>query len=151
MPRKNKDIQYYEAIGRRKEAIARVRLYIVGKDKTAVIKGKKITAGNITVNEKAIETVFPGKVAQMRYQQPFELTGDKERFAVTILAEGGGPNGQLEAVIHGIARALIAVDADKNKPLLKEHHLLTRDPRAKERRKVGTGGKARRQKQSPKR
>lgn len=151
MARKTKDVQYYEAVGRRKEAIARVRLYIVGKDKSATIGGKKIAAGQIVVNDKPIDQVYPGVVAKKRYEQPFAVTSSQDRFAVTVHADGGGVNGQLEAVIHGISRALGMVNPEDNRPLLKEQHLLTRDPRARERRKVGTGGKARRQKQSPKR
>jgi len=64
---------------------------------------------------------------------------------------GGGPNGQLEAIIHGIARALSSFDREKYRAVLKKAGFLTRDPRERERRKAGMGGKARRKRQSPKR
>jgi len=66
------------------------------------------------------------------------------------LTRGGGREGQLGAIVHGLSRGLILADPQL-KPILRQYHLLTRDPRMKERRKVGTGGKARRKKQSPKR
>lgn len=151
MPKKSKDVQYYEAVGRRKEAVARVRLYIVGKDKTATIDGKKVNQGKIMLNNKAIEEIFSSKVDQKVYRKPLELTKNLDRFAITISTAGGGKNGQLEAIVHGLSRALCLVDKDEFRPLLKKEGLLTRDPRTRERRMVGTGGKARRAKQSPKR
>ena len=81
---------------------------------------------------------------------PLKLTQNEGRFAISILTEGGGKNGQLEAIVHGLARALLLSDQGY-KVVLKKAGLLTRDPRKRERRKVGTGGKARRAKQSPKR
>lgn len=151
MAKKTKDIQYFEAIGRRKEAIARVRLYITGKDKTATVNNHKHTQGDIIVNNQPATKFFGRKVDEQRYNLPFELTNTKGRFVTTIVIKGGGKEGQIEAVMHGIAHALDKVDKETYRPLLKEQGLLTRDPRTRERRMVGTGGKSRRKKQSPKR
>ncbi len=149
MVKKAKEFQYYEAIGRRKESVAQVRLYISGKNVT--IKGKKLNPGQILINNQDLETVFKRVIEQKKCVFPLELTNTLDRFSISILVNGGGHNGQIEAIRHGISRALTLVDKDTYKPLLRQHSLITRDPRAKERRKVGTGGKARRQKQSPKR
>ncbi len=151
MAKKTKDIQYYEATGRRRESVALVRMHLVTKDKPVTVHGKKYTKGQIIVNDKPVEEFFPGEVNKSRYLQPLTLTENADRFVITIKVQGGGKIGQLEAVIHGIARALIEADTDAYRPALKSNGLLTRDPRIKERRKVGRGGKARRQKQSPKR
>ena len=151
MPKKKSDLQYYEGVGRRKQAVARVRLFIISKNTPVTVKGNKINKGETMINGKNVNEVFTSDADKKRFTQPFEITNSVDRFATSILVEGGGPNGQLEAVIHGIARAMVVVDPEVNKPLLKQYGLLTRDPRKRERRKVGTGGKARRQKQSPKR
>lgn len=151
MTKKNKDIQFYEAVGRRRESVARVRLYIAGKDKTTTVNDKKLTAGTIIVNDKPIDTVYTSESDKKRYMLPLELTNNIDRFVATIKVEGGGHNGQIEAIMHGLSRALCLVDNDEYRPTLKARDLLTRDPRTRERRKVGTGGKARRAKQSPKR
>lgn len=123
-------------VGRRKEAIARVRLM----------------GGNsqITVNGKPIGEYFTGEVAQKFYQKPFEITKSTGKYSVSIKVEGGGKSSQLGAVIHGISRALAKTSADF-RTLLKREGLLTRDARVKERRKYGHAGKARAKKQSPKR
>ena len=152
-----KNLKYYQAIGRRKEAVARVRLYLVGSNKTASIKNPmtgsslKISQGEIYVNGKLISQLFPRQIDKARYLGPLKITNNEDRFAISILVEGGGKNGQLEAIIHGLARAIEKVDHDQYRPTLKKHGLLTRDPRVRERRKVGMGGKARTKKQSPKR
>ncbi|NTU72615.1 30S ribosomal protein S9 [Candidatus Roizmanbacteria bacterium] len=151
MPKKTKDVQYYQGVGRRKEAVAQVRLYIVAKSKPVDVDGKKINAGDIVVNGKAINEVFTGEVAAKMYTAPLVLTSNLERFAISILVNGGGMKGQIEAIRHGISRALVVADNEEYRPTLKAKNLLTRDSRTRERRKVGTGGKARRQKQSPKR
>ncbi len=156
MAKKTKNIKYYEAIGRRKEAVARVRLYIAGKGKAITINGDKqtslkIKAGEIYINKKPITEVFPAPQEKARYLFPLKLTDCLDRFAISILVEGGGRNGQLDAIVHGIARALNLADKESFRPIVKKYGLLTRDPRERERRKVGTGGKARRMKQSPKR
>lgn len=150
MAKKSKDLQYYEAVGRRKTSVARVRLYIAGKDKAASVKGKKYTAGQFIVNGKLATEVFPSPFETKRYSHPFELTNTQDRFIVSVVTKGGGKNGQLEAIIHGISRALLIAETE-SRPVLKQNGLLTRDPRARERRMVGTGGKSRKQKQSPKR
>ena len=73
------------------------------------------------------------------------------KYKITIKVSGSGKNGQVEAVVHGISRALVALDEEKYRLTLKKRGFLTRDPRAKERRKAGMGGKARRKRQSPRR
>lgn len=151
MPKKTKNIQYYEAVGRRKESVATVRLYIANnKEKKATIGDLKIKKGEILVNGRPIEKLFPSLEEKLIYQKPLALTNCLDRFAISIRVTGGGKRGQLEALTFGIARALILVD-ESFRSILRKEGLLTRDPRVKERRKVGTGGKARRKKQSPKR
>ncbi|OGK11875.1 30S ribosomal protein S9 [Candidatus Roizmanbacteria bacterium RIFCSPLOWO2_01_FULL_37_12] len=151
MVKKTKDLKYYEAIGRRKEAVARVRLYIVGKDKSISFDGKKVKAGEILVNKKPIDNEFPSPAEKKVYLAPLKLTQNENRFAIVILTKGGGRSGQLDAVVHGLSRAIEKVDKEAYRPILKKQGLFTRDARTRERRKVGTGGKARRAKQSPKR
>lgn len=148
---KAKTAQYYEAVGRRKSAVARVRLYVPGKDKTVSVQGSSIKQGQIYVNKKPIEQTFGATHEKAYFLIPLRTTESEARFAVSIIVRGGGKRGQLEAISHGLARALEKVDKEAYRPLLKAADLLTRDPRTRERRKVGTGGKARRQKQSPKR
>lgn len=128
----------YQAIGRRKESTARVKLFVGGN-------------GEIIINGRPIEKYFPGEISKIFYLQPFTLTDSLNRFKVTVKVEGGGLSGQLGAVIHGIARAIEKIDKEKYRPILKKAGLLTRDPRAKERRKAGLAQKARARKQSPKR
>ena len=143
---------YYEAVGRRKSAVVRVRLYVVtGKEKSILVKGVKISTGEMTVNKKPISTLFSSIEEKVRYLSPLKLTNNEGRFGISIVVKGGGRTGQLDALIHGLARAIEKVDKDQYRPDLKKAGLLTRDPRVRERRKVGTGGRARRQKQSPKR
>lgn len=151
MAKKSKDIQYYESVGRRKEAVATARLYIVGKEKSITVEGKKYEAGQIIVNGEAAEMAFPLDSHQKRYLQPIELTNNAGRFVITLKVNGGGTVGQLEAIIHAISRALNLVDKETFRPVLKANGLMTRDSRIRERRKVGHGGKARKKKQSPKR
>lgn len=142
MAKKTPD-KYYQAIGRRKTAVARVRLYDVGKSGSVSVDGVTIKKGEISVNKKNM------KVGD--YLDPLVLTQNDKRFAISILVKGGGKSGQIDAIIHGLSRAVEKVDKDKYRNTLKKAGLLKRDPRAKERRKVGHGGKARRKKQSPKR
>jgi small subunit ribosomal protein S9 len=151
MAKKLKNIQYYEAVGRRREAVARVRLYLITKEKEVTVGGKKIGKGQIHLNGNPVESVYPHDFEKQRILKPLLVTNNDDRFAISIKTIGGGKNGQLEAISHGISRALVLVDADQYKPLLKTEGLLRRDPRARQRRMVGTGGKARRAKQSPKR
>ncbi len=151
MVKKASNVTYFEGVGRRREAVARVRLYLTQKEKSVTVKNKKIAQGQIVLNGEPIETVFPHDYQKNRFLQPLLLTDSADRFAISIISRGGGTNGQIDAITLGIARALTVVNEEDYKPLLRQHNLLTRDPRARERRKVGTGGKARRQKQSPKR
>lgn len=127
---------FFSAHGRRKEAVARVRLY----------QGK----GEIIVNEKPIEKYFPSDVLKVKWSKPFRLTKTVGQYYATIKVGGSGKNSQIEAIIHGLSRALILANPEF-KPTLKKAGLLTRDPRAKERRKYGRAQKARKGKQSPKR
>ena len=136
MVRKRK-INYTYAVGRRREASARVRLF----------KGK----GDHTVNGILIDKYFPGPVNKDRYMHPFKATDVVDKYYVSVKVVGGGKMGQLGATTHGIARALEKLNKEKFRTPLKKEGLLTRDARTRQRRMIGTGGKARRQKQSPKR
>lgn len=135
---KTTKVSFYQAIGRRKESTARVKLFVGGK-------------GEIIVNDKPVEQYFPGDLVRISYLQPLKLTGNLERFKITVKVRGGGLLGQMRAMVHGISRALDKIDREKYHTILKKAGLLTRDPRAKERRKAGFAHKARARKQSPKR
>lgn len=123
-------------VGRRKEAVARVRL----------LPGN----GQITVNGKPIAEYFLGQVFQKLYSRPLELTKTIGKYSFSVRLEGGGKVAQLGAIIHGIARALSKAEPSLRVTLKKEG-FLTRDARVKERRKYGHAHKARAKKQSPKR
>lgn len=151
MAKKIKSLSFYEAVGRRKQSVARVRLYILKKEKEMLVGQAKIKAGEIYINGKSVEQTSFKVYKKMFLSLPLTLTKNENRFAVSIVVNGGGTTGQLDAMVHGIARALLLVDSDAYRPLLKSNGLLIRDPRKKEARKVGTGGKSRRMKQSPKR
>ena len=127
---------YIAAHGRRKQAVARIRLY----------KGK----GEITVNDLPVEKYFPSEADKIDWQKPFTLTKSLGSYYVTMKVSGSGKSSQLDAVVHGLSRALIVADP-RTRPILKKAGLLTRDPRKKERRKYGLAQKARKGKQSPKR
>ncbi len=124
------------AVGRRKEAIAKVRL----------IDGQ----GTISVNGKPITEYFLGPIFQKLYSKPMEITKTLVKYTVSVKVEGGGQVSQLGAVIHGISRAIAKAEPSL-KVVLKKEGLLTRDARVKERRKYGHAQKARAKKQSPKR
>ncbi len=129
--------EYTGAVGRRKTAVCRVRIY----------EGQ----GDFVVNGQAVGAYFDTvRNAASMYQQPFELTGTKGRFAVTAKVTGSGTSAQLGALVHGLSRALVKFNPEY-KTFLKAAGLLTRDDRMKETRKIGMGGKARRSRQSPKR
>lgn len=136
-PKKEKNKDHINAVGRRKEAIARIRL-ILG-------------AGLITVNGKPINEYFAGPIFQKAYQRPFEVTKTIGKYSGSIKVAGGGVTSQLGAVVHGISRALAGANEKELRGVLKKDGLLTRDPRAKERRKYGLAQKARKKKSSPKR
>lgn len=125
------------AVGRRKESVARVR----------VSSGE----GVVTVNGRSADEYFVSLINKSIYNKPFELTQTIGKLGASIKVTGGGMNAQLDAVVHGIARALSKLDVEKFRPVLKSAGLLTRDPRAKERRKYGLAHAARAKKQSPKR
>ncbi|PKM76895.1 MAG: 30S ribosomal protein S9 [Firmicutes bacterium HGW-Firmicutes-15] len=112
----------YWGTGRRKKAIARVRL----------VPGD----GNITINERNFENFFPNKTSRLIVLQPMELTEMSGRFDIICRVNGGGVTGQAGAVRLGIARALIKADAEL-RPALKKAGFLTRDPRMVERKKYG--------------
>jgi small subunit ribosomal protein S9 len=111
------------ATGRRKEAIARVRL----------IPG----SGVWKINGRALEAYFPNKVHQQLVNEPFRVTDLEGRFDVIARLHGGGSSGQAGALRLGVARALNEIDADANRPTLKKAGFLTRDARVKERKKAG--------------
>ncbi len=128
---------YVVAVGRRKLATARVRLYA--------------KPGDFLVNGKAVGKYFDClSNAAAVYNLPFVKTNTLGKHAVTVKITGGGISGQLDALVHALARAMVKFNPDY-KELYKENKLLTRDDRMKESRKIGTGGKARRKRQSPKR
>ena len=120
-----KKVKFYSGTGRRKRSVARVWLYE---------KKKKPEVVGLVVNEKPIEEYFPGPKAAMKYLRPFQVTVTIGKFVGTIKVEGGGMTGQLDAVVHGIARALEKFDPEF-RPALKKEGLLHRDPREKERKK----------------
>lgn len=133
---KTKKLDYIYSVGRRKSSSARVRLY----------RGK----GETTVNGKKITNYFPGVLLEGKWTKPFGLTQTSDKYYATIKVVGGGITGQVEAVAQALSKALSSIN-EEYKKTLKKAGLLTRDARIKERRKAGTGGKARRKKQSPKR
>jgi len=141
---------YTMAVGRRREAVARVRLYTDVKP-DAKWGDTPLKKGEIIVNQKPAQDYFGGEVSRRMYTEPLRVANAQNKFALTIRVTGGGPAGQLDAAIHGIANVLSKFDAGEYRKVLKEKGFLSRDPRIRERRKVGTGGKARRKKQSPKR
>jgi len=96
-------------------------------------------SGKITINARPIDQYFGRDVLKMIIRQPFEVTGTIDKFDVLVSVLGGGNSGQAGAIRHGISKALLAVDAESRVKLRKEG-LLTRDPRAKERKKYGQKG-----------
>jgi len=148
---KNTKKDYLSATGRRKSAVARVRLYERVKDGFMWAE-KQVKKGELYVNEKPIAEYFPSVVERNLYTEPLRITNAHQRnFAFTIKVRGGGQAGQLDAVIAGISNALTKLDPESYRSILKKKGFLTRDSRIRQRRNVGTGGKARRAKQSPKR
>ena len=129
--------KYIFAVGRRKSSSARVRLF----------KG----SGESMVNGKEIKSIYQDKINLIILNKPFKVTDSENKFYFTAKVTGGGKEGQLGAIVHGISRCLVKLDSEKYKFFLKKEGLLTRDSRERLRRMVGTGGKARRKKQSPKR
>lgn len=116
-------MQYYEGIGRRKEATARVRIYPGGE-------------GNIVVNDRPLEDYFSRPMDIIHLRAPLEVTETEGRYDISVLVNGGGIKGQAGAVQLGIARALLKADPDLRPPL-RHGGYLTRDARVKERKKPG--------------
>ena len=112
----------YSATGRRKSSVARVRL----------VPGE----GKIVINGRELTNYFGLKTLELIVNQPLEITETKGKYDVLVNVIGGGISGQAGAIRHGIARALLNVDADY-RPILKSAGFLTRDPRMKERKKYG--------------
>jgi small subunit ribosomal protein S9 len=127
--------EYIEAVGRRKTSTARVRIYP--------------GTGDIVVNDKPVDEYFGRALDQMILRQPLQLTGSTTSLNISVHVAGGGEAGQAGAVRLGIARALIANDPNL-RPALKSAGFLTRDARAKERKKPGLK-RARKAKQYTKR
>lgn len=113
---------YFQGTGRRKTSVARVRL----------VPGE----GTMIVNGKPVDEYFAGDTAVADANAPFVATNTVRRFNVMVKVEGGGTTGQVGAISHGIARALIQADKEHG-PVLRKAGLVTRDPRAKERKKPG--------------
>jgi len=127
---------YTYAVGRRKTAVAQVRLYS--------------DAGPVVVDDKLMEEAFPYSIWQQIINEPFTVTSTQGRFRVVAKLSGGGVNGRAGALRHGIARALAEVENGKFRGDLKKAGLLTRDARVKERKKPGLK-RARKAKQYTKR
>ena len=115
----------YNAIGRRKEAVARVRL----------MHG----SGRMVINKKPLEKYFIRETDRILIKQPFGVTNTMDKFDCSANIGGGGLSGQAGALRHGISRALISFDSSL-RPVLRKGNFLTRDPRMKERKKYGQKG-----------
>lgn len=114
--------RYYEAVGRRKTSSARVRLYP--------------GSGTILINERPLEQYFTRPTDIQTLLRPLIVTDTRNSYNISVHVAGGGVSGQAGAVAHGIARALCVAD-EALRPILKRNGLLTRDARAKERKKYG--------------
>ncbi len=143
-------VTYYEAVGRRKNATARVRLYVT-TDEGMTLSGAAVAKGDFIVNGKSADAYFQGEVSKKVYLEPFRTTNTLGRFVTSIVVTGGGLAGQLGAVVHGLSRALETAEKEKFRPILKKRGFLTRDSRKKQRIKAGFAHKSRARKQSPKR
>lgn len=129
--------EFVAAVGRRKTATARARVYK--------------TPGDFVVNGKLVGEYFKGIInAPTLYNLPLVTADVQGQYAIHIKVAGAGLHAQVDAVNHAVSRALIKINPDL-RLVLKQAGLLSRDDRMKETRKIGTGGKARRRKQSPKR
>ena len=123
MAKAKKKVQYW-GTGRRKKAIARVRLIPDGE-------------GAIIINKRTLEEYFPLDTMKLIVNQPLVATNTTDKFDVYVNVCGGGYTGQAGAIRHGIARALCVADSEAYRAILKKEGYLTRDPRAKERKKYG--------------
>jgi len=122
-PRRVATIAAATATGRRKEAIARVRV--------------KPGTGVWVINGRRLDEYFPNKLHQQLVKEPYVLTDLVDRYDVTARISGGGITGQAGALRLGVSRTLNANDAEANRAVLKRNGMLTRDPRIKERKKAG--------------
>ena len=113
---------YFYGTGRRKDSVARVRVY----------QG----TGKVTINDRDIDNYFGLETLKMTVRQPLALTNLEGRYDVLVNVYGGGLSGQAGAIRHGIARALLKADPEL-RPAVKKAGFLTRDPRMKERKKYG--------------
>lgn len=129
--------KYVQAIGRRRSATAKARVF----------EGKQ----EIIVNDKSISAYWPQPGIASLYLRPFIVTDTLGKYSATVKIVGSGTIGQVGAFTHAISRALTAINEEQFKKPLRDAGLLSRDPRMKETRKVGQAGKARKKKQSPKR
>ncbi len=118
-------LEFIHAVGRRKTSVARV-----------YIKSGK---GDVSINEKTLDTYFGEIPTKGRVLFPLELTGHKDKIDLSVNVRGGGTQSQIGAIAHGLSRALVKLDPDLRSKLKKEG-LLTRDPRVKERKKYGQKG-----------
>ena len=116
---------YFYGTGRRKESVARVRVYA--------------GTGKITINNRDIDDYFGLETLKLVVRQPLALTGLTEKFDIVCTVAGGGVTGQAGAIRHGLSRALLQYD-ENLRPALKKAGFLTRDPRMKERKKYGLKG-----------
>ncbi len=114
---------YIETVGRRKEAVARVRMFQGG-------------TGVITVNNRKLKEHLPVELMQQSVKSPLVLTGTEDMFDITVLVKGGGIHGQADAIRMGIARGLVDFNPEF-RSVLKKNGLLTRDARVRERKKYG--------------
>ena len=114
--------KYFYGTGRRKEAVARVR----------IIPGK----GKITINDRTIEEFFGLETLRMIVKQPLVVTNNESKYDVVVKVIGGGYTGQAGAIRHGLSRALLQAN-EENRAILKKSGFLTRDSREKERKKYG--------------
>ncbi|MBR6728674.1 MAG: 30S ribosomal protein S9 [Clostridia bacterium] len=115
--------ELFYGTGRRKKSIARVKL----------VPGK----GEITINKRTLDDYFGLETLKVIVKQPLVATKTEGKYDVLVTVVGGGFTGQAGAIRHGIARALLEVDSETYRPILKKAGFLTRDPRMKERKKYG--------------
>lgn len=113
---------FYYGTGRRKNSVARVRLYD--------------GSGKITINDRDIDDYFGLETLKLIVRQPLNLVGSESKFDIFVRVSGGGVSGQAGAIRHGVSRALLQYD-EELRPQLKKAGFLTRDPRMKERKKYG--------------
>ena len=125
---------YYEGVGRRKRATARVRLY--ANPQSLALAGQGAQLGEIVVNGKPAQEYFPRQGDFSLATEPLQASGLTGTFFVSVLVKGGGVTGQVGAVRHGLARALLNSDPEL-RPVMRKGGFLTRDARVKERKKPG--------------